>query len=250
MTMGGGVIAFDLGSLFGLGDVELDALAVPFTSFAVVGVINAFNMADGEDGMAGGLALTAFALLAALAFLAGHQADASLLTLFAFAVLGFLLLNMRRPGRAKAEVFMGNAGSMFLGFTAAWFMVRLSQGQTQAIAPVTALWLLAVPLCDAVAVILRRLISGRSPFEPDRGHLHHHLRDKGLSPAQTVAKVLMCSLALGLVGAFAQAYGLPDWLLFNGFLACFLCYFIWALRLSSFSRQRAAVEAPAQALRS
>lgn len=226
MTLWGGVVLEDLGSLLGTDTLLLGELAVPFTVFSVVGVINAVNMMDGLDGLAGGLVAIVIALLAALAAMAGQVGAAAVLVALLAVVAGFLVFNIRRPGQPSAAVFMGDAGSMFLGFTLAWFLVELSQSPADTISPVTALWLLALPLLDTVTLMVRRLARRRSPFRADREHLHHALLARGLSQSTTVAVVLGASALLALAGALAQRAGVPPWIMFSGFAALFAGYFL------------------------
>ena len=99
---------------------------------------------------------------------------------------GFLLLNARFKLSA-AKVFLGDAGSTLLGFILVYVLIDYSQGDHQIFSPVLAGWILGLPLLDASAVIARRVLDGRSPFKPDRMHLHHRLIDSGLDVKRTVA---------------------------------------------------------------
>lgn len=225
MTSWGGVFISDLGDLFGGGSVNLYNWAIPFTVFCVIGVINAFNMIDGIDGLAGGLALIALLLFGYAALLSGLMVHATLLFLLASAVLGFLALNMRSPWRSKAAVFMGDAGSMMLGYALARFAVDLTASSgVRALTPITAVWILAVPLMDTVNTMLRRMLKGRSPFSADREHLHHIFERAGYSVTRTVAIILSVSLLLGLIGLAGWYYRIPEYIMFYAFLLLFALY--------------------------
>jgi UDP-GlcNAc:undecaprenyl-phosphate GlcNAc-1-phosphate transferase len=226
MTLWGGRILENLGPLLGNDDAILGGWAIPFTIFGVAGVINAVNMLDGVDGLAGGLAALAFLVLGAAAYHADVLSHANTLFVAASAAVAFLLFNMRRPGRRRATVFMGDAGSMFLGFVLAWFLVDLSQAPERVIAPVTALWILAVPLMDTVCIMFRRLLRGRSPFLPDREHLHHLLQRLGLSVGQSVWGIIVLSGVSAGFGLWVQSRGLPDRYQFASFLSIFGVYFL------------------------
>ena len=93
---------------------------------------------------------------------------------------------------AKWKVFMGDSGSTLIGFTIIWMLLLSTQGQGHAISPITGLWLIAVPLIDMVAVIFRRLKKGKSPFRPDRLHLHHLLMRAGLTSRQALLGCRLC----------------------------------------------------------
>ncbi|MFQ5545739.1 MAG: MraY family glycosyltransferase [Acidiferrobacterales bacterium] len=228
MTLGGGVVVQDLGAITGNEIVTLGAWAIPFTVFATVGVINALNMSDGIDGLAGGLSFIAFALLSYVAMASGRVADASILVLLTCIVGTFLLFNLRSPWRSRALVFMGDAGSMFLGFALAWFVISLSQGENRAMTPVTALWILALPLIDTVSILLRRVLSGRSPFSGDRDHLHHILLMAGCSVNKTNGVLLSATLILGLAAVFALYHRIAEHIMFYCFLGLGLAH-LWGM---------------------
>lgn len=237
MVYGGGVALENLGDLFGLGPVHLGSVAVLFTLFGVVGAVNAYNMIDGLDGLASGLALIAVAWLIVLNLMAPlpHAGDVGALWVLAMAIVGFLAFNMRHPWRARASAFMGDAGSTMLGFALAWFMVRLSQGEEAVMAPMTAVWILALPLLDTVAVMARRIRAGRNPCAADRQHLHHLLLGYGWSDGQVTAILLAAATATGALGVAAWWLRVPEPLQFYAFLGVFLMYYggtarIWARR--------------------
>jgi UDP-GlcNAc:undecaprenyl-phosphate GlcNAc-1-phosphate transferase len=217
----GDVLLANLGHITPTGKLfELGAWTVPISVFCTVGVINALNMSDGVDGLAGGLALVAIGGLSVVA--ARPQAD--VLALLASVVVAFLMLNIRIPGRHRALVFMGDAGSMFLGFAITWFVISLSQGPQRVMAPVIALWFLMVPLFDTVWLLLKRPLSGRWPTTASHDHLHHVMQMAGLSPVSTVAAIWMLSLSGAGFGLWAHGQGIEERYLFAGFLALFAVY--------------------------
>jgi UDP-GlcNAc:undecaprenyl-phosphate GlcNAc-1-phosphate transferase len=226
MALGAGVLLADLGPMTLTGrTLELGLLAIPFTIFATVGVINALNMCDGMDGLSGSQALVSLGGFAiALALWGGAGADA-LIAVLAGGVAGFLLFNMRLPGRARASVFMGDAGSMFLGFALTWFAVSLSQGPDPVLKPAAALWFIMVPIIDAVAMMLRRIVKGRSPFAPDREHLHHIFLLAGFSVNETVAIMAGLSATGVAIGLASTWLGLHDLAVAGAFLGVGLLYF-------------------------
>ncbi|HYN78021.1 MAG TPA: MraY family glycosyltransferase [Lamprocystis sp. (in: g-proteobacteria)] len=226
MTLWGGNTLQDLGGLFGPEPTPLGDWAIPFTIFAVVGVINALNMLDGMDGLGGGYALMAFALLAITTLANGAAVSAMVLFTLSAAVGAFLLFNLRLGSRVQALVFMGNSGSLFLGFVLAWFVVGLSQGQQPAIDPVTALWILSIPLLDTVGIMLRRALHRRSPILPDREHLHHLLRALGLSVKRTVTVIIGSGALLAAGGLAAEWAGVPEQVRFGTFLSLFVAYLV------------------------
>lgn len=227
----GDVYLSGLGDLGGLGQVELGRGSVPFTIFCIVGVINALNMIDGLDGLAGGIALIAAFWLALLALSAGQRLDGVLLLLLIAVIAGFLYFNLPHPWCRQASVFMGDAGSMMLGGVLSWFLVDLSQGERQAFAPITAVWILALPLLDTVSLMCRRLLQGRNPCAADREHLHHALLAVGCSPAQTTALLLAASALLGGTGVAGWYLGVPDYLMFYAFIFLFSLYLLASIQV-------------------
>jgi UDP-GlcNAc:undecaprenyl-phosphate GlcNAc-1-phosphate transferase len=222
-----------LGNLFGSGPILLGNLAVPFTFLATLGVINAVNMMDGADGLAGGLSLVSFVFLAVIAALGGRIEEMQILSVFIFCIAAFMLYNYRIPGRRQARVFMGDAGSTFLGFAICWFFISLSQGDGAVMAPVMAAWLLAVPLLDIFAVMIRRAASGRSPLSADREHIHHVLQRQGFPIAQVVNRLIFMAFLAATAATFLHwTLPAPERVLFFGFI-------VW-IGLHVFTTQRRA----------
>jgi len=228
MSLVGGVMLKDLGWLSFGELLSLGALAIPFTIFCTVGVLNAVNMSDGLDGLAGGLVLITLGSLAYLAYAAGVTQDLDVLMVLMACVVGFLVFNARSPWRRKAKVFMGDAGSLFLGFVIIRFLIDFSQGDSRIIHPVTALWIFAVPLMDTVAVMLRRLSAGQSPFSADRQHLHHVLLAAGYSVKQTTKLIWAIGLLLATIGIVGHTAEISDGMMLLSFLGLFGVY-MWAL---------------------
>ncbi|MDH3468943.1 MAG: hypothetical protein OES26_24165, partial [Gammaproteobacteria bacterium] len=117
-------------------------------------------------------------------------------------------------------------GSLFLGFLLCWFLIGLSQGEDRAIRPVTALWIIAIPLFDTVGVMLRRILERSSPFQADRTHYHHILRDLGLESRTTLLVVVASAAVFGVIGLAGEYLPIPESIMFYGFLTGFACYFV------------------------
>ncbi len=155
MITWGGMEITNLGNLFGFGDIKLGNLSTTITIIAVVGGINAFNMVDGLDGAAGGVSLIIMSLIFALT--TNISQISTICLIFISAIIAFLFFNMRIFGRKKATVFLGDSGSMLLGFTICYLVISVSQGENRVISPVTVLWIIGLPLIDAVCIMLRRI---------------------------------------------------------------------------------------------
>ena len=174
---------------FGYGLIQLGApIAVAFTFFWIVGMNNALNFLDGLDGLAAGVAGIAAATLGAIALL--PQVAEPFVAWMAFslagATIGFLLFNFH-----PARIFMGSTGVVFVGT----MLAVLSIFGTAKVA--AALLVLGVPIIDTFYVLLRRMLQGRPPFAPDRGHFHHRLLDVGLSHSQAVLLIYALTLGFG-----------------------------------------------------
>lgn len=194
----GGVAIHNVGNLLGGGDIALLWLTVPLTALAVAGLCNAYNMIDGIDGLAGLTALLPMAVLYLLALDAGHPA-ADVLPGWLAALCAFLLFNMAGGARLP-RVFLGDNGSILLGFMVTVFLVMYSQGDDALIRPVTALWLVTVPLMDMLSTMLRRYRNGRALMRADRSHMHHALMDMGLGSGQALLLLIGWGLCCALAG--------------------------------------------------
>lgn len=161
-------------------------LSVPLTLIVIVGVTNAVNLSDGLDGLAGGLSLISFAGIAYLAY----QANEPLLVLLMVSVLGGLL-GFLRFNTYPARIFMGDAGSQFLGHYLAVAAILLTDATRTVYSPLLALLIWGVPLLDTIGVMGQRLMEGRSPFIGDRNHVHHKLLAMGFTHGQAVTLIYL-----------------------------------------------------------
>lgn len=183
------------------------AVAVPLTIVWLVGVTNAFNLLDGSDGVAGGSALFALLTLGVLSLWWDQPAAAGTCFVLAGAVTGFLYFNF-----PPASIFMGDSGSLFLGFSLASLGVLTTQKVPTLLAVAIPLVAFGVPVLDTLLAIVRRVLRGSRVFDADRGHIHHRLKQLGHSP-RNVALVLwalsgaLCTLALLVAGGEARTSG-------------------------------------------
>jgi UDP-GlcNAc:undecaprenyl-phosphate GlcNAc-1-phosphate transferase len=226
----GGIVLVDLGYLNPLGGMLLlGFMAVPFTIFACIGVINAMNMCDGLDGLSGSLALISLLGFGLANTLWGDLDNQYLIVVFAACVLSFLMFNLRTLWRSRAWVFLGDAGSMFLGITLSWLAISMSQGEARVISPASALWLLMLPIYDAVSMMVRRLLKRRSPFEADKEHLHHIFLLAGFSVAESVTLMSGIAVAGVVIGLGSVYLNVPDFFVAALFLVGGSLYY-WVVR--------------------
>jgi len=232
-----------LGDLFGRGDILLMNWGIPLTVFATVALINGINMLDGLDGLAGGLVFVILSFFAGFAWWTGDAGSLKVLVVLLGALGGFLAFNLPHPWRGHRRTFMGDTGSLVLGFVVAWYSIGLTQGYEQTVPPVVMLWATGVVLFDLFTVTVRRILRRRDPAAPDRAHIHHILLRRGLSPPRTVAVLLGANLALGAVGTLGWAGGVPETWLFASYVAVALAYlgmFLFPARLLKRKRATAA----------
>ena len=188
----------------GVGFVHLGLLSLPVTIFWIAAVINAMNLIDGLDGLAGGVAFFALAASFLVAFVRGDATMALLSAALAGSVLGFLVYNFN-----PASIFMGDTGSMFLGYVLAAGSVQTSQKASTTVAVLVPLVALGLPLTDTLLAIGRRAAAGRPIFSADREHIHHRLLALGLNQRQAVLVLYGTSCVLGaaaLLLSFANSW--------------------------------------------
>lgn len=161
-------------------------LSYPITALFLLGLINAVNLFDGLDGLAGGCMLLSFGAIAVLAYQVDGLALAYIALSAMGAILGFLYFNTH-----PARVFLGDAGSQFLGFTVGILMILLVEKTHAALNPALPLLLLGLPLLDTTWVIILRMSQGRSPFVGDRQHLHHQLLNFGFTQRSAVSLIYL-----------------------------------------------------------
>jgi UDP-GlcNAc:undecaprenyl-phosphate/decaprenyl-phosphate GlcNAc-1-phosphate transferase len=213
-----------LGDLVGLGSINLGKWSLMVTIISFVGVMNAINMIDGLDGLAGSVALVPVMLLAYLAMAANTPGLLFELLLFAGTILGFLSLNLRLSGRSKGLVFMGDTGGMAIGMLLCWYSIKLAGSSMSVIRPITAVWILAIPLLDMGSVMLLRIHQRKSPFHADQQHMHHVLLKAGYPVNQVVAIMAGFSLLYGVIGIVAERNGVPEAVMFVAFLGLWGAY--------------------------
>jgi UDP-GlcNAc:undecaprenyl-phosphate GlcNAc-1-phosphate transferase len=210
VIIGGGVRVTSLGTLLPEA-VHLPAfIAIPLTLVAIVGATNAINLSDGLDGLAGGSCLLIFSAIGYLAYLEGNP----LIGVMALALFG-VLFGFLRFNTHPATIFMGDAGSQFLGFSAATLAIALTQSKPT-LSPVLPLILLGFPILDTLTVMVTRISQKRSPFSADKNHFHHHLLGLGLQQSESVLIIYVLQTLL-IVAAIMMRY-YSDWIILFSYL--------------------------------
>jgi UDP-GlcNAc:undecaprenyl-phosphate GlcNAc-1-phosphate transferase len=175
-------------------------ISLPITIFFLVGITNAVNLADGLDGLAGGTTFLCLCAVALLSSVGDHTANTALCLAFAGAILGFLRFNTY-----PATVFMGDAGSQLLGFAIGVLSLRATQNLATQVSASIPILLLAIPILDTLSVMMQRIAEGRSPFSPDKNHIHHKLLALGFGHHEAVMVIYTLQAAL-LIAAYFLRY--------------------------------------------
>ena len=190
----------NLGNMLGFGDLELGLFGIPFTVFCVVGIMNAFNMIDGINGLCSGCGMVA---LLFIGFSSGLIYD-SMLVLMIGSTIGFLFFNLRIVGKKRA-VFLGDHGSNLIGFWVSWAAIFASQSTLYEMQPITMIWFVAIPLLDCLGLIVSRRSRGISWATPGRDHIHHKLMNR-FSPEGTLLVILLICFVLGSFALLIERY--------------------------------------------
>ena len=169
-------------------------------------LLEALNMMDGIDGLAGGISIVA--ILAVLAFQAstGSFKHVDMLLILGVVLIPYLASNLGLFGLPK--IFLGDAGSMLIGYIIAWTLIILTQGATVSIEPVNVLWCVAVPLLDMWALMYRRIREKKSPFSADRGHVHYLLMRYGATDRLALLTLLLLAIC-AVLGGIVLSYLAP-----------------------------------------
>ena len=228
MIYGVGGYITNLGDLFTFGDVTLGPLGIVFTYLGIIVVINAYNMIDGIDGLIGSLSINTFTSIAILFIMSGQTDYLSYPLILATATVPYLIFNLGLADKLfhikSRKIFMGDAGSMFVGLSVIWLLTMGTQGENASFRPVTALWICAIPLMDMLAIVVRRYKNGKSPFKPDRDHLHHILQRTGLSSSQALVTISAAAAVMSVIGLAGEYFDISDFYMLSGFIFAFACY--------------------------
>lgn len=228
----GGVKVVSLGMLLPDG-IELPlAIALPLTLLIIVGITNAINLADGLDGLAGGISLMIFLCLCALAYKSGDGTATVICLAMLGALFGFLSFNTY-----PASVFMGDAGSQFLGFVAIVLALKITQGNS-VLSSVLPVLVVGFPIIDMVIVVWERVRDGRSPFLGDKNHFHHKLLKLGLFHTEAVSIIYLIQFILVSSAYFFRFYSEMFILIFYAVFSGLVIFFFQATNKYNFRFKR------------
>jgi UDP-GlcNAc:undecaprenyl-phosphate GlcNAc-1-phosphate transferase len=217
----GGIKINKLGALLPSGMMLPDWIAIPLTIVVIVGVTNATNLADGLDGLAGGISLLIFICIGYFGFAQGDMTVVLFSIAIGGAILGFLRFNSY-----PAQLFMGDAGSQLLGYTAIVLSLKLSQsnGGLNALLP---LFFIGLPIVDTLTVMTKRLVQGKPPFVADKKHFHHQLMGIGLYHSEAVLSIYIIQSFFIVLGITLQSFS--EWFLLISYLVYSLTVVVFFL---------------------
>lgn len=224
----GGVNIDFITNPFGQGSFDLRWLAIPITIFWIVGITNTLNLIDGLDGLAGGVAFISSFSFMLVAIKMGQGSIGVLAALLAGACLGFLPYNFN-----PAKIFMGDTGSLFLGYMLALISIEGALKSVATIAMIIPIIILGVPIFDTTFAIFRRLLKGQSIMAADKSHLHHRLLEKGYSQKKTVLILYAISGVFGLFAVLVSKANSSQAVWMSAIL--FVIALFFAFRLGMFS---------------
>ncbi len=201
-----GISIQEFGDLFRTGEISCGRLGPIVTIICMVGVMNALNLSDGLDGLAGGIGAIACIFLGLFAYLSADWTSLWILLVLLGSLFGFLRYNTY-----PANLFMGDTGSLLLGYTlSATSVMLVHDGSTgMHLSPTMVAGVLALPITDTLLVMSRRARRGQNPFLPDRTHLHHRLLDLGFPHSVVVPILYLGAGAFGVQAWFLREA--PDW---------------------------------------
>jgi UDP-GlcNAc:undecaprenyl-phosphate GlcNAc-1-phosphate transferase len=221
VAVGSGATVHSIGDPFGAGEVLFPGTwAYVATLIFVAGAVNAFNMLDGMDGLAGALALVALGAFIWLGVVDDNFDVVGLSFLVFGTVIGFLLFNVPAQFNRSVRCFMGDGGSTLLGFILAYQSVLVSQGTARIVSPVVVLWFAAMPIYEVLWTIIRRASRGRSPLSADREHMHHLLLDGGFGVRAAFIVLVSMGIVLATTGLALHFVEAPDYVSFGAFICC------------------------------
>lgn len=180
---------------------DLGFLSLPFTFFWIIGITNAINFIDGIDGLAAGVSGIAAWTLGFVALISGRYDAAVLAFTLGAAAFAFLPYNFSE----KYKMFMGDSGSNFLGYSLAVVSILGVVKVAAAFTMLLPIIILAVPIFDTLFAIIRRVLAGKSPFEPDTSHLHHRISNLGFSHRQTALIIYAVSIVLSFIAIYSMS---------------------------------------------
>ena len=231
IVIGSGLVISNVGNYMFFPNIQIGILSVLFTVFCVIGLTNSFNFIDGVDGLCAGLALIAILSILIISFIDKtfiYLIDVNYLILVSITLILFIFFNITN----FFKIFLGDSGSMFLGFFISWVLIMTSQDENQIIHPILTIWCVALPVFDITSVVIRRALRKINPFRPDRRHVHHILIEMGYSNFKATFLILILSVILNFFGILIFYLSGP----FPALLSFVILLFLYVILMINLSR--------------
>lgn len=230
----GGFNLGNIGDVWALGyDQSLGVLDAPLTILFLVVVVNSFNMLDGHDGVLGFVSGATLLGIGYLVYRSENRSDLQVILLCIVAIAPFLAVNIKLLGRRVSKVFLGDAGSMFLGFFIAFFVVRTTEIELTRLTSPGIPFFLGVPLLDFFRVILVRAVNGAALWRADRIHLHHLLLERIQNKHIVLLIIVILHVVMVMLGVMLAIQEVSDQIVLITYVIIFLAYLPCGLLLRS-----------------
>ena len=205
VVIGSGLLIQNIGAYMFIQNIEIGFLSVLFTVFCIMGLTNSFNFIDGLDGLCSSTTIISIISIFLFAFFDNKIDQSFDFTFFIFFILNllfFILFNLSN----SYKIFLGDAGSLFLGFYVSCLLIYFSQSNNNILHPVLTIWCVTLPVYDIFSVTFRRIINKKSPFNADRTHIHHFLLQVGFSQKKVLILICLLSIFLNALGFIIYLY--------------------------------------------
>ena len=217
------IMIIDLGNYLNINLFNLGIFGFILTILSVIGITNAINFMDGIDGLSSSLSLIALFSIIFYSLQNNTTTNVFLLILLMICLIIFLFSNF---GYLFPKSFLGDSGSMFLGFFIGWLLIFFTHPDNRNFHPVLAIWSLSIPAFDLLSVFTRRIIKNINPFKPDRRHIHHILLSAGFSNKKTLFIIIFMAIFNVFFGYYIYIFLVFFYSLISFFLMFFLYIFI------------------------
>ena len=200
-----GLLINNIGDYYFFPEINLGLLSILFTVFCVISLTNAFNFIDGLDGLCSSLSIVTFFSMFIFSYFSetvDNIPDFNFIFLIIFSIFIFLLFNIS----SNFKIFLGDSGSLFLGFFISWLLILFTQVENQVFHPVLTLWCVTIPTFDIFFVTFKRISMLKSPFKADRIHIHHSLLNLGFSNKKCLLVITLLSFLLNMLGLILFIY--------------------------------------------
>ena len=207
IVIGSGLIIKNIGNYMYFPNIEIGILSVAFTVICVVGLTNAFNFMDGIDGLCAILILNSIVSIIFFSYFFNNKLpyNHEFLIIICLSIASFLIFNLNN----FFKIFLGDAGSITLGFIVSFLLIFYSQSNDEYLHPVLTIWCVTLIVYDFIAVFIKRSLQGINPFKPDRSHFHHILLKHKFSPFSTLIIMFLSASFLNILGFLIFIYAGP-----------------------------------------